>query len=200
MVLDCCSEDSGTGMRGVDACPLPDLIVGREGRRSGSVPGNQRCVEHICQWGQQWYQAQPYSFGLLQVSLTFQSAHNAAYEQLRALWHQPQVLPFCRVLICQRRVSQQLLINLQKEIPIRRSRKKPAHCNCSWCYVFCSCIPLISDHLFVLIMLRTSPQTCQIKVGRPRLWMSELITRHLTLFMSEDIVKNRTNIWVRSFH
>lgn len=30
MVLDCFSEDSGTGMREVGACPLPDL-VGRAG-------------------------------------------------------------------------------------------------------------------------------------------------------------------------
>lgn len=53
MVLDCFSEDSGTGIREVGACPLPDLIVGREGRRSGSVSGSQSCVGHICQWGKQ---------------------------------------------------------------------------------------------------------------------------------------------------
>lgn len=141
MVLDWCPKDSGTGMSGMGVWSLPDLIAGGEGRRSdcvaGSVPSNRRCVEHLCQNGNSSdMKLNPAALGCCKISFVFQSVvlrattlptDSCVFSSTSLRWCPPVML----ACVCQRRVSQQLLINLQKEIPIRRSRKKCAHQSCS---------------------------------------------------------------------
>lgn len=141
MVLDWCLKDSGTGMSGIGVWSLADLIAGGEGRKSdciaGSVPGNRSCVEHVCQNGNtSGMKLNPTALGCCKISFIFRSVvlraatvptDSCVFCSTRLRWHPAVML----VLVCQRRISQQLLINLQKEIPIRRSRKKCAHQNCS---------------------------------------------------------------------
>ena len=78
MVPDWCLKDSGTGMSGMCAWSLPDLIAGGEGRRSdciaGSVPSNWSCVEHVCCNGNtSGTKLNPTALGCCKVSFIFQS-------------------------------------------------------------------------------------------------------------------------------
>lgn len=140
-MLDWRLKDSGTGMSDMGAWSLPDLIAGGEGRRSdciaGFVPSNQSCVEHMCQNGNNSdTKLNPTALGCCKISFIFQSVvlratilptNSCVFCSTSLSWYPPVML----VLVCQRRISQQRLINLQMEIPIRRSRKKCAHENCS---------------------------------------------------------------------
>lgn len=139
MVLDWCLKDSGTGMSGMGAWPLPDLFASGEGRRSdyiaGSVPSNQNCAEHVCQNGNtSATKLNPTALSRCKISFIFRSVvlratilptESCVFCSTSLRWYLPVML----VLVCQRRISQPVLINLQKEIPIR-SRKKYAHQNC----------------------------------------------------------------------